>query len=660
MAESVGFEPVRRGSDHVAAAPRADETSAGAQASRPRSAGGLLRPSQVPLPGETARQPGFPSPAGAQPHHGLQRLRPSGAPAGAALPPARPSTVPARPIQDVLRGPGQPLAAPIREEMEARLGGDFSQVRVHTDGAARASAVDVGARAYTCGSDIVIGDGGADKHTLAHELIHVTQQNQGPVAGTDHGSGLKVSDPSDVYERAAEANAARVMRVPLNQHRVAAAGTGDQGAPVVHPGAGPRHARAATPVLQRLQHSRNFRTYASAKVPAFTEAAAIATLLDHDEYERRETLDESTLASPGTPSDSELIAAGKFLHGGAAPNVPFPVGPLAPTEALMARLQELMMQAAPGNYSTIRWGPLHLPGSGTWADAELYPGGHAEGSDAGGNPAWMLNLEQRLKEDRSKTLYVRGHLLNRHLGGPGLDYNMVPLTASGDWGANDANGAHSSLIEETVKKMFDRMDSSGDDRVTYLRYRVDAHYGRPARPETQDVAKLAAEFTNIVSRFRTLVGGKRMGADIGGLSEDKVRSLWGQEASNLPYPGKAQAIQALVLGLSHEDWRTPISNLPNTDGNLVIGWITQVPFLESVLKAVHGPSYKLLSLHELQFRMDENAILWDHEDKYVPSHLTYQTAWVQFGRQQQKKGSVEVGLPTALNAAFDPKKPSGK
>ena len=119
--------------------------------------------------------------------------------------------------------------------MEARLGADFSDVRVHTDGAARASAAEVGARAYTSGSHVVIGDGGADKHTLAHELTHVIQQRQGPVAGTDHGSGLKVSDPFDAYEQAAEANAARVMRAPLSQHRLTAAGTGEQCTPAVHP-----------------------------------------------------------------------------------------------------------------------------------------------------------------------------------------------------------------------------------------------------------------------------------------------------------------------------------------------------------------------------------------------------------------------------------------
>ncbi len=115
-------------------------------------------------------------------------------------------------VHDVLRAPGRPLDAPLREEMESRLGSDFSDVRLHTDSAARASAAEVGARAYTSGNHVVIGDGGGDKHTLAHELTHVIQQRQGPVAGTDSGSGLSVSDPGDRFEREAEANAVRVMR----------------------------------------------------------------------------------------------------------------------------------------------------------------------------------------------------------------------------------------------------------------------------------------------------------------------------------------------------------------------------------------------------------------------------------------------------------------
>ncbi|MGA5069128.1 DUF4157 domain-containing protein [Streptomyces exfoliatus] len=126
---------------------------------------------------------------------------------------------------DVLAGTGRPLDAPLREEMEARLGADFSDVRIHDDQAARASATEIGARAYTSGNSIVIGDSGTDKHTLAHELTHVIQQRQGPVTGTDNGNGLSISDPADRYEREAEANAKRVM----SGHASAVAPTGPAG-----------------------------------------------------------------------------------------------------------------------------------------------------------------------------------------------------------------------------------------------------------------------------------------------------------------------------------------------------------------------------------------------------------------------------------------------
>ncbi|MGW0708012.1 eCIS core domain-containing protein [Streptomyces sp. NPDC002643] len=118
-------------------------------------------------------------------------------------------------VHEVLGTSGRPLPGPVRQDMEARFGGtDFGDVRVHDDAAARRSAQEIGARAYTSGSHIVIGDGGGDRHTLAHELTHVVQQRQGPVAGADHGDGLRLSDPSDRFERAAEENAHRVLSAP--------------------------------------------------------------------------------------------------------------------------------------------------------------------------------------------------------------------------------------------------------------------------------------------------------------------------------------------------------------------------------------------------------------------------------------------------------------
>ena len=210
-AEKALVKPVARNSADVAALARRNELPTDAQASRPRVAPGPLRPSQFPVSGAATRRSGFSSPAGQRAHRGPKPPRPSRIPAGAAAIAARPSTGPARAVPDLLRGPGQPLADPVRQEMQARLGADFSGVRVHADSAARASAAEIGARAYTSGDHVVIGDGGADKHTLAHELTHVSQQRTGPVAGTDHGGGLRLSDPSDPFERAAESNAVRAM-----------------------------------------------------------------------------------------------------------------------------------------------------------------------------------------------------------------------------------------------------------------------------------------------------------------------------------------------------------------------------------------------------------------------------------------------------------------
>lgn len=120
-------------------------------------------------------------------------------------------------VEQVRSGGGQALDAGTRVQMEAAFGTDFSDVRVHTGGDADASAQRLGAHAYTVGTDVVFSQGrydpGSDvgQRTLAHELTHVVQQRSGPVDGTETGTGVKVSDPADRFEQAAEATADRVM-----------------------------------------------------------------------------------------------------------------------------------------------------------------------------------------------------------------------------------------------------------------------------------------------------------------------------------------------------------------------------------------------------------------------------------------------------------------
>jgi len=83
-----------------------------------------------------------------------------------------------------LSGGGRPLPRGQRAFFEPRIGHDFSQVRIHTDAEAAATARAVQARAFTVGEHVVFGAGeyapgtDAGRRLLAHELAHVVQQGQ--------------------------------------------------------------------------------------------------------------------------------------------------------------------------------------------------------------------------------------------------------------------------------------------------------------------------------------------------------------------------------------------------------------------------------------------------------------------------------------------------
>ena len=79
------------------------------------------------------------------------------------------------------KGRGSPLPEPVRAYMEPRFGVDFNQVRVHTGSDAIQMNRDVGAQAFTHGSDIYFGAGHSPTNLelTAHELTHVVQQTGG-------------------------------------------------------------------------------------------------------------------------------------------------------------------------------------------------------------------------------------------------------------------------------------------------------------------------------------------------------------------------------------------------------------------------------------------------------------------------------------------------
>jgi hypothetical protein len=184
---------------------------------------------------------------------------------------------------------GIPLEPEVGTEMRARLGHDFSHVRIHHDDRAHAAATAMGALAYTVGSDIVFQRGGYNPATaegkliLAHELTHVIQQSQGPVDGAEVAGGHRISSPGDRFERAAAANADRAVRVPVAPDPSGLRGN-QRGMDELGGRAVPsRCSRPTVGVLQRqvgkmprdTKHPENFPTYEGwlstfAALPTFT------------------------------------------------------------------------------------------------------------------------------------------------------------------------------------------------------------------------------------------------------------------------------------------------------------------------------------------------------------------------------------------------------
>jgi ribosomal protein S18 acetylase RimI-like enzyme len=142
---------------------------------RPAAADGVGSakiPAQLPLQRKiAARQPGPPAPAFAARPSTVQR---HGAGGAFAVEAGR---------LGLASGGGSPLPESVRGKMEAALGADLSNVRVHVG----PQADRIGAIAFTIGSDIYFAPGRYQPNTLqgqqllGHELAHVVQQRAGRV-----------------------------------------------------------------------------------------------------------------------------------------------------------------------------------------------------------------------------------------------------------------------------------------------------------------------------------------------------------------------------------------------------------------------------------------------------------------------------------------------
>lgn len=103
-------------------------------------------------------------------------------------------------------GDGRPLDGSVRSRMESAFATDFSHVRSHTNTQAGNLASDLNARAFAVGEHVAFGAGQYKPGTLvgdaliAHELAHVTQQDQGAssvMSKTDGGDYEPLEEDAD-------------------------------------------------------------------------------------------------------------------------------------------------------------------------------------------------------------------------------------------------------------------------------------------------------------------------------------------------------------------------------------------------------------------------------------------------------------------------------
>lgn len=144
----------------------------------------------------------------------IQRMRVIQARLG-AVQPKLPPGVEAFEVNLQRRSGGWILPKEVQTKMEAALGADFSDVRIHVG----PEVASIGAIAFTWGSDIHFAPGHYNPHSmqgqqlLGHELTHVLQQRAGRVRNP-FGNGTAV-----VQDHALEAEADR-MGMKAAMHRV--------------------------------------------------------------------------------------------------------------------------------------------------------------------------------------------------------------------------------------------------------------------------------------------------------------------------------------------------------------------------------------------------------------------------------------------------------
>lgn len=344
-----------------------------------------------------------------------------------------------------LRGGGTPIAATVRRRMEDALDADLSSVRVHSGSESRRVNDRLSARAFTIGSDVFFGEREPDvdtaegAHLYAHELAHVVQQRPQlrrqtlETGGVASGSapGPAADGPHQDVVAFLEEGAAEA-REPEDVSKLLAA------------------AKLKFGLDDILFDSRDPDQPMVGLV--FADASSDAASSGTGPTIRREVQGTNGWWFVGNILSDWLIWGGYRAYAGAES--------LVRSNAITQHSQ-----------SKVRYGPLTSRGFATYMMADPLTKHHPKGSQPNAtNDTWKILKRRRQKNSpTSASYYIRAHLLNDNLGGPGDDWSN--LTVLSQRSNNHSPNGHLKAVETGLKTNV----SAGTHAYAY---EVTANYGR--------------------------------------------------------------------------------------------------------------------------------------------------------------------------------------
>jgi hypothetical protein len=274
-----------------------------------------------------------------------------------------------------------------------------------------------------------------------------------------------------------------------------------------------------------------------------------------------------------------------------------------------------------------RYGSLYQ-GMGQWAYFQATPeSSFPQGSSAAGtmtNLPWDGNVlkKRRVGEPgNDENYYIRGHLLNDHLGGVARHVNLVPLSGTGSASSGNANKAHEAAIESEVKNIFQHMKTQ---------YERSKNKG-PFTPSSKDDIKRMAYMMKVNTWGQKRQVTKKI-QDAPGILDDAVKDVE-KKKKNPTVNDIYRYFANKTKNPKHKDddaWK---------DDVLVAIW---------EVADVKPDDIETLKAKELIEPMRDNAKVWKFEDDFMPVELEAIIV-VETGRDQtstMKKKPLRNELPT--------------